>query len=53
MARVTDNELLARLRREARPGDEAEFIIEQRLSPDGMSIVLKDYCPVGEEVAVG
>src|SRR5262249_23684119 len=42
-AQVTDSELLARLRREACNGVLAEVVVEQHLSPDGISNVLRDF----------
>ena len=51
MAAVTDAELLARLRRDVHPGDEAEVVVEQRLCDTGISIVLKDFCVVGARAA--
>lgn len=42
-AQVTEPELLARLRREACNGVLVEIVVEQHLSPEGISNVLMDF----------
>lgn len=51
MAQVTDAELLQRLCRDARNGEEAEVVIEQRLG-DGMAIILLDFIPISADMFV-
>lgn len=45
MAQVTDAELLQRLCRDARNGEEADIVIEQRLG-NGIAIVLLEFTPI-------
>ena len=43
MAQVTDADLLARLRQAALNGEEADVVLETRLSTEDLSTVLKDF----------
>ena len=51
MAQVTDADLLARLRESAANGEEADVILETRLSTEELSTTLKDFSVVRATVA--